>query len=156
MLSYRCLENSIQYMGIRSILNCITFMLQNLAAVTVSIANIQNYLITTNQCIIIIHIKYNIKIKQGRLFLIITKRASRFGKLIFISIMVRSPIRTGSPLRGYLCFYADKSVLSIARKNHCLDGFDYVRIPSSTNEHIVLIGQHLNFQSIIQSHWSEE
>lgn len=76
----------------------ITFMLQILAAATVSIANIRNNLITTNQCVIIIHIKYSIKIKQGRLFLIITKRASRFGKLIFISIMVRSPIRTGSPL----------------------------------------------------------
>lgn len=42
----------------------ITFMLQNLAAATVFIANIRNYLITTNQCVIIIHIKYNIKIKS--------------------------------------------------------------------------------------------
>ncbi|MGN1232528.1 MAG: hypothetical protein ACI4UJ_03655 [Candidatus Cryptobacteroides sp.] len=76
----------------------ITFMLQILAAATVSIANIQNYLITTNQCVTIIHIKYNIKIKQGRLFLIITKEPPDFGKLIFISIEVRFPSRMGSPL----------------------------------------------------------
>ena len=57
----------------------ITFMLQNLAAATVSIANMRNYLITINQCVIIIHIKYNIKIKEGRLFLILTKEPPDLG-----------------------------------------------------------------------------
>ena len=57
----------------------ITFMLQILAAATVSNANIRNYLITTNQCVIIIHIKHNINIKQGRLFLIITKEPPDLG-----------------------------------------------------------------------------